>query len=198
MIKILGDFQMIGKKFNAAIIALILMMGTGALSAIEKGSPFGIVDFTKCIAESKYGKAEAENFEAIKNQLQKAVEDLEQQLTTTANQLQNPDVLDSLSPEAEKELKIKFQTLNEELNRYQGQYYQIMQQANMKLMQVLANEINQASEIIAKKDKIALVINKEAAFHYQEDLDITNLVMAEMDNKFDKEKNAAEVKLSKD
>lgn len=174
------------KHLGFAALGLAFALCSAQLPAIEKPS-IGIVDFAKCIQTSKVGKKEQENFESIKSQMHKAIEDLDGQLNETAKQLQNPDLLDSLSPEAEKELKVKFQSLGEELNRYQNQYYQVMQQANMKLIHAVAEEINKASEVIAKKDKLSLVINKDAAFHYVTSLDITESVIAEMDRKFDKE-----------
>jgi outer membrane protein len=153
--------------------------------ASEKLPSIGIVNFTTCIQESKFGKQEQESLEHIRNQLQKSIEDVHKQLSDTVAKLQDNDYLDTLNPEAEKELKMKFQTLNEELNRYQGQYYQIMQQANMKLVQTMNDRINQASELVAKKEKIALVINREAAFHFSEALDITKKVIDELDKRFE-------------
>ena len=147
----------------------------------------GIVNFGKCIESSKYGRYEQKQFESVKNQLQKAVQDLNDQLTTVANKLQDPDILDSMSPDAEKELRQKFQLLNEEMQRYQSQYYQVMQQANMKLMQAMADQVQEASKTVAKRAKLSLILQKEAALHYTEAFDVTSDVIAEMDKKFDKE-----------
>ena len=181
-------------KIKKIALTLLLVASTTAISAAEKAQSIGIVDFSKCITESKFGKHEAEGFEAIRAQMQSAIEDLDKQLNETANKLQNKDLLDQLSPEAEQELKVKFQSLNEDMQRYQQQYYQVMQQANMRIIQMVTNEINEASESIAKKDKLSLVINKEAAFHYQPNLDITTNVISEMDKNFDKKAKTEEAK----
>ncbi len=159
----------------------------------DKHLNIGIVNFGKCIESSKHGQYEQKQFESIKSQMQKAIQDLDEQLSATAAKLQDKDVLDSLSPEAEKALKQKFQELGEELNRYQGQYYQIMQQANMRLMHTVADLINQASETVAKRAHLSLVLNKDAAFHYMAALDITDEVIVEMDKKFEKEGKSLEV-----
>ena len=175
------------KGFSISLAALALAFATsGKLVAAEKGASIGVVDFAKCVKESKAGKAEQNNFDSIKNRMHKAIEDLDAQMTETANKLQDKDLLDSLSPEAENELKVRFQSLNEDMNRYQGQYYQVMQQANMKLIQTMAEMINRASEAVAKKNKFQLVLNKEAAFHFTSNLDITDQVIGELEKLFDK------------
>lgn len=162
-----------------------LILSFGCVFGAEKGPSIGVVDFAKCIEGSKAGKAEQEGFEAIKVRMHKAIEDLDSQLSETATKLQDKDLLDSLSPEAENELKGKFQALNEEMNRYQGQYYQVMQQANMKLVQTMAEMIARASEVVANNGKYTMIINREAAFHYAPNLDVTPLVIAQLDKLFD-------------
>lgn len=173
------------------ILALLVLAGS-SLAAVEKASGFGVVDFTKCMMESKYGKTESEGFEAVQNQLQKAIEDLKQQLVDTDNQLRNTDLLDSMSPEAIQALNVKFQNLRQELERYLSQSNQIMQSAQMKLIHTLAEEINQASQIVAKKEKRSLVINKDSTFHFNPDDEITDQVIAQMDTKFETEKKKVE------
>lgn len=171
----------------------ILAVALGLIAASNLSAEFnvGVVDFAKCITESKLGKQEQEGFEKVRNQMQKAVEDLNSQLTETAKKLEDEELLDSLSPEAEKELKAKFQSLNEELNRYQSQYYQVMQQANMRVMHVIGEQVNKASDAVAKQKQLSLVINKEAAFQFNPGLEVTDLVIAEMNNEFDKNKQTA-------
>lgn len=182
------------KKFTKLTIAALmaLVFSSAPLKAAEKLPNIGVVNFATCIQESKYGLKEQESLESIKNQLHKSIEDIQGQLNDTVTKLQDSDYLDTLNPEAEKELKAKFQALNEELNRYQAQYYQIMQQANMKLVQVMSDLINEASEKVAKQEKLSLVINREAAFHFAEALDITKKVIGEMDKRFDQEQKIAE------
>ncbi len=180
------------KSISAAILTSALLVFTSAFAA-EKNPSIGVVDFGKCIMDSKYGKKEQESFENLKTRMQKAVEDLDSQMTETANKLQDKDLLDSLSPEAEQELRIKFQTLGEEMQRYQGQFYQVMQQANMKLMQNMHDHIMKASNTVADTNKLTLILNKDAAFHYSPALEITTKVIEELDKKFDKESTLSAV-----
>ena len=122
----------------------------------------------------------------------KIVEDTEKQLNELSAKFNDPDYLDGLSPEAEEDLKNKFRTLNEELGRYQNQYYQVMNQANMKIVQTLSNNINTAAEKIAKEKKLNMVVNKDACFYYTPALDVTTAVIAEMDKTFVKNSKTAE------
>ena len=112
------------------------------------------------------------------------LEDTEKQLGDLTAKFNDPEYLDGLSPEAEEELKNKFRTLNEELGRYQNQYYQVMNQANMRIVQTISTGINSASEKVAKDKKLNMVVNKDACFFYAPTLDVTNLIIAEMDKNF--------------
>ena len=162
---------------------LSLALATLSLSAFA--ADFGIVNFGTCIADSKFGKQEQASFEALKKQMSTQLEETEKQMNEIAAKFNDAEYLDSLSPEAETELKTKFQTLNEELSRYQNQYYQVLNQANMRVVQILGTHINSASEQVAKNQKLAMVINKEACFFYNTDLDVTPLVVTEMDKSFE-------------
>jgi outer membrane protein len=172
---------------------LALLTPFCGLKAADKGLNIGIVNFAKCIETSKYGQFEQKQFESIKVQMQKSIQDLDDQLNAALAKTQDKDFTDSLSPEAELELKQKCGQLGEELQRYQSQYYQIMQQANMKLMHTVADLINEASGNVAKKAHLSLVLNKDAAFHYMETLDVTDEVILDMDKKFDKEGKTLEI-----
>lgn len=163
------------------LIALIL-----ALTTINAAS-FGIVNFNTCVLESEYGKKEQESFEKLRSQMTTLVQDIETKLKTVSEKLNDPDHRDSLSPEAEKQLYVEFQSLNEELNRYQNQFMQVMQQANMQIMQSMADKVAKASEVVAKERKLPLVLNKEMVFYYDEKDDVTDLVVKEMDKRFARE-----------
>ena len=179
------------KYFLATALLVSACFLSAPAQAADKGISIGVVDFAKCIMDSKYGKKEQENYETLKTRMQKAVEDLDTQMTETTTKLQDKDLLDSLSPEAEQELRMKFQTLGEEMQRYQGQFYQIMQQANMKLMQSMHDLIEQASNAVAESNKLVLVINKDAAFHYSSNLEVTGKIISELDKRFEKDSSIA-------
>jgi outer membrane protein len=161
------------------------VVACGISLSLCAGEATSVVNFSTCITNSKYGKKEQENFENLRKQLATMVDDTEKELKEISTKLEDSEYLDSLSPKAEEELKARFQTLNDDLSRYQGQFYQVMQQANMQLVHKMSTQITRASEKVAKDKKLDYVINKEACFYYRPDLDLTQLVINEMDKNFD-------------
>lgn len=180
------------KKTLMSVLAFGLL-AQGNLQARDN-TTFGVVNFTNCVSESKYGKKEQENFENLRNQVTSMIEESQKELQDLSEKIQDPDFLDGLSPKAEEELKQKFQTKNQDFSRIQNQYYQVLQQANMQVMQKLNDTVARASESVAQKKNLGVIMNKEACFYYKPALDMTNLVISEMDKNFDKDE--AEKKIS--
>ena len=157
------------------------------LKSVAKELLCGIVNFSTCVKESKYGQQEQKSFEKLREQMGSLITDIEKQLNEIATKFQDADFVDSLSPEAEQEMKARFQSLNEELNQTQNQYLQIMQQSNMQLMERLHDHVVKASEIVAKREKLPIVFREDACFFYIPSFDITSSVLEEMDKTYDKE-----------
>lgn len=176
------------KKFFQISAITASLLATASVKAADAKA--GIVNFATILSESKHGQNEQESFEALKKQMTSLLEDTEKQLNEIAQKFNDPDYVDGLSPEGEAEMKQKFQVLSEEMNRYQNQYYQVMQQANMRLIQVMTTHINDASEKLAKKNKLAYIINKDACFYYDPSLDVTPQIMTEMNTSFEKDELA--------
>jgi len=189
------------KKHKILILMILAMAFSGKLvAASDKPGRVAVVNFTKCITDSKPGKHEQENLEYMRKQMASMMEESEKELKNISEKFSDADYMDSLSPKAEEELKIKYQTLSEELGRYQQQYYQVSNQASYQLMQKMNSIISKASEKIAKRKNLAYVVNKEACFYFTPDLEITNQVIEEMDHDFEFEqgkKKAVENKSSK-
>lgn len=163
----------------------LVALSTSAFAANEAPANIGIVNFGSCVTDSKIGKQEQASFESLKKQMATLLEDTEKQLNEINAKFNDPEYLDGLSPEGEEELKTKFRTLSEELNRYQNQYYQVLNQANMRIIQQISGTINAAAEKVAKDKKLTMVVNKEACFFFNPQLEVTNLVVSEMDKMFD-------------
>jgi outer membrane protein len=162
-----------------------------AISATAAENPFiGVVNFATCITESKAGKKEQENMESMRKQMSSLIEDTEKELREIAAKFEDTEYLDSLSPKAEEDLKVKFQTLQEDLGRYQNQFYQVLNHANYQMLQKMSATIAKAAEKIADNRKLDYVMNKEACFYIRPDYDVTALVIAEMDNNFELESKA--------
>lgn len=169
------------------ILTACFGMVTSGFAATEAKPQVGIVNFATCMSDSKYGKQEQNSFEALKKQMASLLEDTEKQLNELAGKFNDAEFMDGLSPEAEMEMKNKFQSLNEEMQRYQSQYYQVMNQANLKIYQNIVGKIQTAAEKVSKDKKLTMVMNKEACFFFMPTLEVTDAVIAEMDKTFDQD-----------
>ena len=174
-------------KKPQVFLLILSLLCLSSFKSFAQDNPYGIVNFSLCIEESHHGKQEQEAFEKLKTQMTTLMGDIEKQLNEIAVKFQDADFVDSLSPEAEQEIKARYQTLGEELNRYQNQYVQLMQQANMKLMQTMNNHVAQASETVAKRKNLPMIVREDLCFHYNSELDITPQVIEEMNKNFEKE-----------
>ncbi len=173
-----------------SLIVLFVVLIASPLLAFDSKSIMGVVNFTTCLSDSKLGKQEQQNIENMRKQMVSIIESTEKELKDISQKLEDQEYLDGLAPKAEEEMKVKYQALSEDLMRYQNQYYQVLNQANYKIIQNLNNHIAKASEKIAKEKKLTLVMNKEACFYCEPKLEITNLVIEEMDKDFEvEEKN---------
>ena len=180
------------KFFYSAAMAFSLIASTGFANDTSVNNPvIGVVNFASCLTESKVGRKEQENMESIRKQMSSLIEDTEKELKELTAKFDDTEYLDSLSPKAEEELKVKFQTLQEDLGRYQNQFYQVLQHANYQMMHKMSGTIAKAAEKIAKSNKLDYVINKEVCFYIRPDLDVTTSVITEMDNNFELDTKAS-------
>lgn len=183
------------KKHQFALLVSCLLLGLSSQVAAQsqpnykpqqnQAAPqlnFGVVDFKRCVEESKLGKSEQATFESLKTQMSTLLEKGEQELEEIAKQVKDPD--DSLSPTALENLQKKYQALAQELMRSQNQYYQILNQTNVKVIQSLTTKVGEAATAVAKSKNLNLVLNNEACFYNLPEADITNAVIAELDRRF--------------
>ena len=175
--------------FSAAVILTVL---AGAAVAVENPL-IGVVNFTTCITDSKYGKKEQESLEGLRKQMSSLVENTEKELRELSSKFDDTEYLDSLSPKAEDELKAKHQSLSEDMGRYQQQFYQVLNQANSQLIQKMIQIIGKASKIVAEQKRLDCIINQEACFYTKADLDVTTMVIEEMNRQFDVDQKAKKV-----
>jgi outer membrane protein len=161
------------------------------LGALSSASPLsakelkvGIVNFKECVESSKLGKQEQDNFEALKKQMESVLEEKEKQLNDLATKLNDTDYLDSISAEAETELKRKARAIQNDMQQHQQQFYQALQQANFKVVQQLTEAIGKASKKLAASGNYDLILNEEVAFYANEALNVSKAVVKEMDADF--------------
>ncbi len=188
-------------SFNAAytMAAAFTLMTTALCAADAPASAaatakstlkIGVANFRKCIEESKKGKQETAALESMQSQMESALQDLQKQLTEVSAKLNDPDYLDGVKPEAENELKHKYRSLGQEYQTMQQQFVQALQQANMKVIQSLAELVSTTAKEVAQSKQLDLVINEEAAFYYSPSLDVSEEIVARLNKKFDDEVKA--------
>jgi len=173
--------KMMKKRY---LVTAFILAGLQLCAAEQK---VGIVNMENVFMETKLGKQEQASFETMRKQFATLLEDTEKQLRDLHEQLSDKDTLDGLSPEAEAEMKNKFAQLNEEMNRYQQQYSQFMQQGQHKIIQAVFGGITQASEKLAAAKGYTMILNKQACFYSAPALDVTTDMIKEMDKNFEEE-----------
>lgn len=176
------------KQMSFKLMALLVLLST-TLSAAEdsKSLKTRFINFKNVVEKSKLGKLEQGNFETLKKQMETVLEEKEKTLNDMMAKLENPDYLDSISPEAETDLKRKFRALSQELTQQQNQYFQTLNQANFKIVQKMTEVVNKAADKVAKADNIDMIVNEESTFFYNPILDISEKIVATMDADFEKE-----------
>lgn len=148
------------------------------------------VNFKKCVEGSKAGKQEQASFEALKKQMESVLLEKEKVLNDMAAKLEDVDYLDSLSAEAETEIKRKFRGLTQEYSQLQNQYMQTLQQTNFKVIQKINELVALAASEVAKQNNWDLVINDETVFFTSPSLDISSQVIGLMDKNYEKDGSA--------
>ncbi len=153
----------------------------------------GIVDTKKCLEQSKLGKQELANIEKMRNQMESVLQEKGKTIEDIENKLNDEDYMDSISSEAEVELKRKKRTLLKEGSELQAQYMQTLEHARSKTIQKMTEAINKASTQIAQESvnssepPLSAIFSDEACTYYVPSLDVTNKVVAKMDQAFDME-----------
>jgi outer membrane protein len=166
------------------LVTAFILAGLQLSAADQK---VGIVNVENIVTETKLAKQEQSSFETMRKQFASLLEDTEKQLRDINDKLQDKDYLDGLSPEAELEMKNKFAQLNEEMQRYNQQYYQFIQQGQQKMIQIVFGGLGQAAEKIAASKGYTMILNKQACFYSAPTLDVTTDMIKEMDKNYDEE-----------
>lgn len=151
------------------------------------GLKIGVVNFKTCVEQSKLGKQEQGNFEGLKKQMEKVLEEKDKVLSDLATKMNDADYLDSLTADAETELKRKFRALSQEMSQVQTQYYQTLTQANAKIIQNILDVVTKSATEVAKRNQVDVLLNEESCFYYAPALDLSNEVIQLMDQNFEKD-----------
>lgn len=173
------------RVFLVFTAASACLLSTSAFA--EATLKIGVVNTKKCLEESKLGKQEQANFEKMKHQMESILQDKEKVLEDIESKLNDEDYTDSISADAESELKRKRRTMRQEALQLQNQYMQTLQQANFKIVQKLTDVINKASEQVAKESGLDIILNDEACPFYNKQLDVSSQIVVKMNAVYDAE-----------
>lgn len=169
------------KSMIAVVLATLFMSLPSMVSAAN--AKIGVVNFKHCLDESQLGKQEQARFDTLKKQMETTIEEKEKELNALAPKF-TEEYLDTLTPEAERDLKEKFRNLSQELSGQQNQFYQQLNQVNFQIMQNINNAIAKAAQKVAKDRGLELIVNEEATYYFDESLDCSAEVVKAMNDNF--------------
>ena len=157
---------------------------SSVIAVAPGAAKFAVVNFGYCLENSKLGKQEKTQFDGLKRQIEQTLQTKEKELNELAPKF-NDEYIDTLTPEAEAELKQKFKMLSQEFSQQQNEYYQMLQQAHMGVVQLMHDAISQATKQVSQDRNITCALNEEACFFYTSGLDLSKDVVAQLDKMFD-------------
>ncbi len=174
---------------TAALLSSMTVQAAEPTGSFEQSKPLRIalVNFKTCVEKSKLGQKEQLAFDGMKKQMETILLEKEKALTDVSSKFNDMDYLDSLSPDAEAELKRQYRTLTQEFSQQQNQFYQTLSQTNVAIVQKLTDAVTKAAEQVAKANKIDLVLNEDSRFYSVSSIDISDMVVKAMDETFAKE-----------
>lgn len=178
------------KKLISLGLATSMMLSVALFAAQSESNAalkVGVINFKLVVEESKFGKLEQGNFETLKKQIEGVVEEKDKARAELAAKFNDPDYVDSLSPEAENELKHKFRLINQELGQMEGQFYQTLNQANVKILQKLDEMVAKAAVTIAKENQLNLILKDDSCFFYDKSQDFSRQVISNLDALYETE-----------
>ncbi|MDE3055380.1 MAG: OmpH family outer membrane protein [Verrucomicrobiota bacterium] len=160
--------------------------------ATAEEKSFAVVNFNDCYKDSKLAQHEREGVEMLQTQMGSLIESTQKELKEISAKFEDSEYLDTLSPQAEEELRAKQDGLQERLQSYQEQLYQIMHQAHYQAIYKLRAAVSTAAQKIAHENGFQYVLNQESCFYVDPELNVTTLVITEMDREFDQEMASAQ------
>lgn len=166
------------------LLFISLSLVSSPAFAASSTSTIGIVNLRRCLEESALGKKEAAEFEKMKKQFSNNMGKMEEELSSIYSKLQDDDYMEGLSESAATELRKKFEELSAEYNTAQGQYYQILNQSNLKRMQKIMDEVKKASEIVRVQEGLSALLNEDVVLAVDASADKTDDIIKILDDSF--------------
>ena len=171
--------------YKLVVTTLVATLSLQNAAVAAENLAMGVVNFKECFENSKLGQQEQASFDALKKQAEQVLQEKERAMRDIDSKLRDADYLDSLSPNAEAELKHQFRVLGQESQQMQQQMYQTLNQANLKILQKMSDNVNECASALAKTLKLDCIVNEESCFFYSSKLDITQKVIDMLDQTFE-------------
>ena len=178
-----------GIALSAVVLICVASTTSGtkenSVTTAVLGAPkLAVVNFGYCLENSKLGREEKSQFDGLKKQIEQTLQAKEKELNELAPKF-NDEYIDTLTPEAEAELKQKFKALSQGFSQQRDEYYQMLQQAHMGVVQLMHDAISQAAKQVSQDRGITCTLNEEACFFYSSGLDLSKDVVLQLDKMFD-------------
>lgn len=194
------------RRLFSTTLSLALLAGASHLAAAEAqqaqhpaATPkIAIVDFKRCVESSKLGKQQQASFQGLKDQMEALLEEKEKSLHEINNKLNDPDYIDGLTAEAENELKYKYRSLVQDYTQSQQQCMQGLQQANAKILQLVAEEVGKASKEYAETSGFDAILSNDSSFYCKDCFDVSEAVIGKMNENFERDLKKKELDGQKD
>jgi outer membrane protein len=177
--------EVMNKKLATLFASLWVAVSAPAIAEEVQQPNIAVVNFKECLEKSKWGQQEQEKFNKLRDQIQAAIEKKEVALKECSTKLADSEYVDSLSPEAEEELKNQQRQIAQEIGQMQQQTFQMLNQANYQILQAMQHQVNEAANKLAQSGKYSLILNQETCFFYSKGHDVTAEVVAEMDRLYE-------------
>lgn len=179
------------KKLFLLLAATSLISSKTALGAAATGAP-GVVNFQTCMEKAKIAQDKRRELENFDKQFRVKIDEIQKHCKEIDDKLNNVEYVDSITAEAEENLKKERQAEMQKLMGTQNEFQQIMQQQQMAFSQSFMISLGDAAQKVAKEKKLSHVIAKEACLYYDDNLDLTEDVIAKINAIYDKQQREAE------
>jgi len=174
----------------------LLLAGASAIStqgfATEASNLPGIVNFQACVSETKVAQEKQKELEGLEKQFRVRIDEIQKRCKEIDEKLGNEAYIDSISAEAEENLKNERQAEVQKLMSAQNEFQQIMQQQQMAFQQSFVLSLSDAAKQVAKERGHSFVISKDACLFYDDKLDMTKDVVAKVNAVYDAQKQELE------
>lgn len=179
---------------NRNIFLALATLGLSFGSAYADNSAPGIVNATTCMEQSKFAQNKKTEIDSYAKELQAKLESLHKEYKEIEDKLKNTEYVDSITPEAEKNLENEKAARAQKLGMAQSEFSQMMQQKQMEYFQALQESISEAAQLVAAENHLSGVASKDIYFYFDPALEITDKVIAKMDELYDQKQKTLEEK----